>query len=193
MGRAIYYWRNNVLDRYVCNVRDCWAHDGSYSVDLSGKKTDLCFQRRKSEVKTKAFLDTTRLPSRLRELIDIKTKTLNRLQEHGVTLGSQQVFSFDLLYGYENQKSGPALFKSVRAWQKLMKCFGVEVLFKRITNVLRPDVGSLPFPPHSQTIYNIDQVYQKLSQAANINLRPLLRMPRVSRQSGTRRRRSRYR
>eukprot|EP00494_Astrolonche_serrata_P032512 UN32781 len=58
---APFIQRENLLDRYICMARDCLTEDfrrsGSHTVDEDGNKTDLCFERRKSEVRQKIHID----------------------------------------------------------------------------------------------------------------------------------------
>ena len=67
--RAILFWRSNVLDRYICTVRDCFrSSDKEYPVTVDGKRTKLCFKRRRSNTTVKAVLDPSRLTEKLKEM-----------------------------------------------------------------------------------------------------------------------------
>jgi len=170
--KAIYYERNNVLDRLVCNVRDCFSTTStSYPVlASSGKKTDLCFQRRYSNVTTKAFLDTRTLAKQLRSLRFWMPKYMKKK-----AFGCKEwpVFNFDTLYGYEYSES--KFGTSVIAWQRLMKCFGVTIEPAVIDRILRPQMNSRLMKPHSDAIYNIEEVIQELRKNQNADLLQYLR------------------
>ena len=49
-ARAVVLLRENVLDKLVCLVRDCWmGEEVGTSVDMEGRKSDLCYSRRSPE------------------------------------------------------------------------------------------------------------------------------------------------
>eukprot|EP00494_Astrolonche_serrata_P028965 UN29232 len=60
--------RENLLDRYICKIRDCIMWFGtdekrSYTVDEYGNPTDeqLCIQRRKINIRQKVYVDVKHL------------------------------------------------------------------------------------------------------------------------------------
>mmetsp|Transcript_110962 Transcript_110962/g.312844 ORF Transcript_110962/g.312844 Transcript_110962/m.312844 type:complete len:350 (+) Transcript_110962:84-1133(+) len=135
----VHVWRN-VLDEAICMVRDCSKDQLGYPVDKSGKRSEMCFERRKDNSTAdeyKARMTVSRVPSWINE-------TLMRHRQFPETLaqmyGISNVTSIMLedLTAFEWAPEDAAMRTagraywchdvacSVRAWCKLLKAWGVK-------------------------------------------------------------------
>ena len=91
-----------------------------YPVDAeTGKLDKSCFGRRKSGVKTKAFLNTSYLITALRKLQESETANLVRAQK----LFDQATPSMDMeeLWSFEHNELEESLQRSTKAWVEILK------------------------------------------------------------------------
>ena len=173
--RAILFWRSNVLDRYICTVRDCFrSSDKEYPVTVDGKRTKLCFKRRRSNTTVKAVLDPSRLTEKLKEMRGYPWKAAKLLKKNGFKV--PPAFSYETLFGFQSNCS--MLGTSAVEWQRLLKIFGVDISSSKIEDVLRPAANSRPLTSHFKVIYNLKEVWREFFKKSNAHLLHYLRSAR---------------
>lgn len=179
------------MDRLVCNIRDCFnterkwrkffPEDVGYPVFVSnGSKAHLCYQRRESDVATKAFVDASKVISILRQL-----------NEHILTQRAEAQFfdnnslSIDTssLWSFEKESSTTSLDASTSAWASLLQtvpaCSGIDStdLISKIKQYLERDAGrgARKDNPHSDSIWNADEILRTLEESNDADLIQLFR------------------
>lgn len=125
--RAFTVWmeRENVLDRMVCEVRDCFYPTSfSFAVFPNGSRADLCFSRRRNaSVKTMATLYTPSLVASLRRKLQSNRDELARVRR---TWPAVARVSYERLAAFEYAAYPHALATSAREWSELLAALGVD-------------------------------------------------------------------
>jgi len=157
-------FRRNILDWNVCRVRDCFDNGNrGYPVDENGELNQACFARRDDpNLTTYAYMRTERLVAKMQQDEVDRNETLRKLSDLGLV--TEAVYSEDLL-SFERRSHGLDL--STQGWKKILESWGINASWAIIQKVLanEPLVGKLPEPgPHSQVIWNIEKVSQKLRE-----------------------------
>ena len=185
-ARIVSAVRSNALDHMVCKTRDCFgdAIPGQHPVDsYTGKKSNLCFNRRKVEREggngTKAHLNIKLLVRRLKG-------TLNKNNQQPVLLAKAFPQMRIAHVTYENLTAfewmgGKGLEISTRAWWEVMASFGYgkNVSPDSVHDYLsKSDMfGSRPPPKkHADVIWNIADVRETILATGDASLIALLRL-----------------
>jgi len=174
--RTVIVHRRNPLDILTCEIRDCFQSihgvPRGYPVNEKGEKDQTCFHRRFEDgnmVRTKAFIDVEHLPENLRTAQNYPRVMQKSVRELGFKGGS--IVYFEDLVSHEYSRGN--LLRSCRAWQELLSSLGVEADLWDIYHVLKKDVGTYPPPkPHSEAIFNLEQVEGMLSSPAMSSVSP---------------------
>jgi hypothetical protein len=156
---VVYAKRENLLDHAVCKVRDCFTSQFGIPVDENGQRSKLCFDRRKAESgEYKAKMIPPKLVKMIKKTADDVELEQKILAE---TFPQFNVVTMEDLLAY--QYSEDDLTTSVEAWKSFMESWGVPPDMDAIKKFLQKDIGSHKKPgPHSETIYNIDEVKEEL-------------------------------
>eukprot|EP00928_Gymnodinium_smaydae_P040724 TRINITY_DN2759_c0_g2_i1.p1 TRINITY_DN2759_c0_g2~~TRINITY_DN2759_c0_g2_i1.p1 ORF type:complete len:175 (-),score=37.47 TRINITY_DN2759_c0_g2_i1:252-776(-) len=158
-----FFWRSNVLDHLVCEVRDCFFRGkGEYTVNSSGQRLDLCFKRRFVKEPVKALLNTTRLTKRLKEKLHYPQHCLTQLGRFGIENTTISKFSFEGLFRHESDNG--ALEEATSEWVRLLKSFDVEAPRSKVREFLRPSIGAHPLHISGDSIYNVEAVKNALAE-----------------------------
>jgi hypothetical protein len=160
-----HHYRENVLDVMVCAVRDCFA-GGSRMYPVyanNGTKVEgLCMDRRKAKVKVKAqFDDPSHLIKKMRkkkELIDAEVGLVDSIPGVGEAYKTEDLFAFEYTDDEEVFES------SLKEWMSFISST-VDPDEAIVAKFLRKYQGKLTMKPHSETIYNIDEVAEALKNA----------------------------
>lgn len=157
-------YRRNVLDRLVCQVRDCfYKSDGFFPVFAQNhSRTDLCFQRRQhKEIKTQAHLKVNKLP----EALDTSTFHLESLPIDMNTIRPQ---AYEDLFEFEYTTDETVFRSSIRSWTSLLETMLDNVKEDIVEETLRPMMGTRTPPgPHSDVIDNFEEVAAALKPPNN--------------------------
>eukprot|EP00928_Gymnodinium_smaydae_P040722 TRINITY_DN2759_c0_g1_i1.p1 TRINITY_DN2759_c0_g1~~TRINITY_DN2759_c0_g1_i1.p1 ORF type:complete len:344 (-),score=63.96 TRINITY_DN2759_c0_g1_i1:212-1243(-) len=162
-SRMVFFWRSNVLDHLVCEVRDCFFRGrGEYTVDTSGERLDLCFKRRFAKQPVKALLNTTTLAKRLKEKLNYPQYCLKELGRFGIENSTIRRFSFEGLFRHESDEA--ALEEATNEWVRLLKSFEVDAPKNKVREALRPSIGAHPLHISGDSIYNVNEVKNALAE-----------------------------
>eukprot|EP00928_Gymnodinium_smaydae_P040728 TRINITY_DN2759_c0_g3_i3.p1 TRINITY_DN2759_c0_g3~~TRINITY_DN2759_c0_g3_i3.p1 ORF type:complete len:377 (-),score=62.19 TRINITY_DN2759_c0_g3_i3:304-1344(-) len=160
-----FFWRSNVLDHLVCEVRDCFFRDrGEHTVDASGHRLDLCFKRRFANQPVKALLNTTTVAKRLKKKLHYPEYCLTELGRFGIENTTIGKFSFEGLFRHESDDTAGALEETTSEWLRLLKVFDVDASPSKVREFFRPTVGAHPLRPSADSIYNPKAVRQALAE-----------------------------
>ena len=162
--RVVVMRRRNILDLYICRIRDCFVKSRSYPVDAStGKKTNLCFQRRKrKDVTVKAFVNVNTLAQRLQQYM--KINSIHDARHRNVFKGNFETVATEDLFAFENSNSTDALDLSLQSWITVFHSWNVTPDIPLIRQYIDayPDHGMRPLRSHTETVYNAEQVKKAL-------------------------------
>jgi len=169
--------RRNPLDILTCEIRDCFEGAAGiprgHPVDEKGNPDHRCFERRRSDghSKTKALIDLDHLQENLEVASAYPAEMQRSLSELGFK-GRKVVYYEDLV---SHEYSADNLRHATAAWQSFLSSLGVKARTKDIRHALKKAVGTYPPPePHSESIYNLKRVEQKLS-SPSMSMGALLR------------------
>jgi len=171
---VVHAYRKNVLDRMVCQIKDCFLtpHYG-VPVGPDGSTWRLCFERRVNETEATGYtakLNTKTLKHNLKEFLGKPFAEWSRIKDAGFE-GFPTLAAEDLL-DFEHDAS--ALPRALIAWDKFMAAWGVRPTTATIKKYLTEYVGKYAAEPQSKTIYNFDRVEQVCR--VDEDLRRLIRM-----------------
>jgi hypothetical protein len=170
--RVVKMYRRNMLDLYVCKIRDCVdkgfqkSHQKkrSYPIDVStGEETDLCFKRRKKkDVTVKAFINVETLAARFQVLNEKDLKNDAKARE--IFEWNSEAVANEDLFRFENSNSTDALDLSLQSWIEVFHAWGItpDVPLLRQYIVEHPDHGTRPLRPHTESVYNAEEVKNAL-------------------------------
>ena len=163
--------RTNLLDRLVCQARDCLISDTvGMSVDANGSKSTVCIKRRKAtaQIQTFAWLNTFALLKRF-STVDAS----NLWEAHDSDVAQTRTYSFELLSQYEHivesrDRSEQLFFESFAEWKGFLNeaLEGQSLNESYLSAILRETQGTRPPPPpHSNVIYNHVEVREAVVQS----------------------------
>lgn len=167
MGRA------NILDRAVCEVRDCMHENGrrmGWPVFENGTRSKLCYVRRRSRSRTWAWFDMEQLTPGLNAELQQGRQQKAFLMKNfpsspNITVASEDLAAFQ--YGADGH------LVSLQAWTRVLSEWRVQVNRAAIERLLISMEGSRPPPvPHAEVIYNIAVLEEALRAS---QFAPLLR------------------
>lgn len=177
----------------------------SYAVDSkTGKKSDLCFERRELEKNpkngtatsvnanrdggasapvsgsgtNKALIDTSTLVDaidRSRRRPDRIAKGVQRKLDEGPYPHFFDVVSTESLLGYEMTRNDDTFQHTLDTWQRAFMSLGMHFDRDAVAAFLQPRRGKRHLKDHSETIYNIDAV-RKVLETAEWPIRKYLRL-----------------
>jgi len=165
--RTVIVHRNNSLDTLICEVRDCFASQHGprrgYAVNQNGKRDNTCFERRHSSTgKPMAFINTENLLENLAIAESYQEEMQSAITELGFE-GGEVVFFEDLT---AHEYSAENLDRSTDAWSKFLGSLGIRADREAVKNILKEAVGTYHPPErHTEAIYNLDSVLDKLTSA----------------------------
>eukprot|EP00448_Togula_jolla_P024624 CAMPEP_0170592654 /NCGR_PEP_ID=MMETSP0224-20130122/13035_1 /TAXON_ID=285029 /ORGANISM="Togula jolla, Strain CCCM 725" /LENGTH=341 /DNA_ID=CAMNT_0010916565 /DNA_START=69 /DNA_END=1094 /DNA_ORIENTATION=+ len=165
--KVVVVHRENALDTLVCEVRDCFSGTHGvprgYPVRADGTKATSCFDRRHDGEESFAMVDTDHLKENLATDDGFGKEMLDAIEKLGLEGG--EMVTFEDLTSHEY--SADNLVRSTEAWTKLLTGFGLDPDARAVRAVLEKEVGSYHAPePHSETIFNVDEVEEALKQVA---------------------------
>ena len=123
-ARIVYLKRENVLDRTVCTVRDCFPEGKllGFPVYSDGQRANLCFERRLSNVTTLAtFSNPTHLVQHLRELISSSRDELALVRSWWKGTAVEAV-TYEALMAFEHGD----MLTSASEWFRLLRSLDYE-------------------------------------------------------------------
>jgi len=170
--KAIVFNRRNVLDHLVRRVRDCFDTVNGYPVDEAGHRNDLCFERRDSDVTTKAFLYPEKLIGALQAEVESMDEASQRLADVG--FGLVEAFAMEDIFEYEAAGADGAVERSFKEWSKVLAAFDVKLKKQALSSMLTEGAGTWPQTRHSDVIHNIEAVREVLL-GGDAQMRGLLR------------------
>ena len=192
--------RDNALDRAVCMVRDCFQTEEKacgISVDETGEKSDLCFDRRKSPnhhikakfdpVCLKAKLEGDGVPGvgfdrHLEAIMEVAPTNFCKPIRYEDLAEFQATHSEEQYGNVSETLNNRGMERSMLAWSNLLLCWGYTPIASRISEVLqRSALSRSPESPHGTTIFNIDEVAQVLATSSNSVVRGLVRLSEAQR------------
>jgi len=168
-GTALFahMYRNNILDRFICEARDCFFNGKrlkAYPVvrkKRTYERTDLCMDRRKHrdiEVKVK-FSDISILKDRMNYEIKKRKNWNNIIKPYIAPSESQES---ENLFAFEYTSNETVFESSVRAWESFLKSFDLDINI--ISMVLRPKQNTRSLPKsHDKLIQNFYEVKKMLN------------------------------
>ena len=180
-GRFSFAYRNNVLDRTVCNIRDCFPTVGERRSlqypTLDGNRSNVCFARRKHNVSGvyQAHLDAPHLVQSLKGMQKHHEAEVEYVRKGTGYKGTPQSME-TLMQFTQSQAEGTAskLNASSFAWSTILTDFKVPHNISRVRACLAPKVGT--FSPGSQrkAIHNWEEVASVLGKHPGLQnmLRP---------------------
>jgi len=163
--KVIVAYRGNYLDRMVCTVRDCFENGFGTAVWAdTGKKSNICFERRFSNKTTKAKLVPVEL---MRGLEVFMPKWKDRLQKSvkrmlGRREPIERVTTEDL---WEFQ-GGSTRVRSLLAWHVLLNAWELpenDFILDKVMDSWIAKHGKRPLLPHKETIYNLEELLKEFS------------------------------
>eukprot|EP00873_Tetraselmis_striata_P046612 jgi/Tetstr1/466876/TSEL_011331.t1 len=180
-ARMVLLWRSNVLDALVCVVRDCMSgpeQRTGYPVDASGRRTRLCFGRRKSGAVTLARLNVEALLPELERRLGMLEEVTAKAQALG--FNGTQVFASEDLLALGTGKA--QVQRSLAAWSGFLTALGVRPNATTILEAWENScekskcrIGAHPVKPHREIIDNYEEVKQAILASNNAAVRQLLR------------------
>jgi len=163
-------YRENFLDKCICNVRDCFGTGAiGYPVYAdNGTRSELCFARRKLDDKAaiKAYMtnSTQCVVNYKGRVQQMKDKFADVIVAPSQAVSTDALFAFEFAGGNDEDK----LETSKKAWMDLL----TPILLRdrldetAVLGFLRQNAGTRPPPrPHSDTIYNPSDVLEELASA----------------------------
>ena len=168
--------RQNVLDRLICNVRDCFDTKHGQSIDLAtGKPSRLCFGRRKSSKTIVAHLYVKSLVKTLKNAMTANERQAGMIRRFGFhTVAST---SYEALTAFEYDSAN--LNQSINAWDYVLRSWGYDTNTSFIEFALRMDPNFLHYPPpvqHRKVIANFPEVQKTILDTHDRKLTGLLRL-----------------
>ena len=154
----IHTYRENVLDRAVCMIRDCFDN-GEHGYPISAdslEQSDLCFKRRVNDTKVMAHVLPTKMPDMLKtyeEVIETDKRELPYLIGDDPT----KVRPTEELFAYEYTSDEETFQRSLDAWSVILK----DVLHLDSTaleKVMRKDQNRFERTTHNNVIDNVDEL-----------------------------------
>eukprot|EP00928_Gymnodinium_smaydae_P040733 TRINITY_DN2759_c1_g1_i2.p1 TRINITY_DN2759_c1_g1~~TRINITY_DN2759_c1_g1_i2.p1 ORF type:complete len:343 (-),score=54.86 TRINITY_DN2759_c1_g1_i2:222-1250(-) len=171
-SRMVFFWRSNALDHLVCEVRDCFFRDaGEYTVNASGHRLDLCFNRRFVKQPVKALMNTTMLTKRIKKKLYYPRYCMMELGRLGIPNATISSFSFEKLFRHESGHADDALEGATNEWLRLLTSFEVTAPKSQVREFLRPTVGAHPLHITGESIYNVLEVKQALAMDSYDSMR----------------------
>ena len=171
--------RGNLLDRLVCQVRDCATKStGFYPVSVAtGAKDNACFSRRKEKAsKTKARLNPEFVEIEMEKILGlyqnvadnvhylVHDESSDLVKKIAETKNSSVFITSEDLFQFESDFTEKSLETSVSAWIKVFEGWSVPSDENVVRKVLLDSrfQGFRPEKPHSQTISNSEDVFEML-------------------------------
>ena len=163
---SVVLFRDNLLDRFVCHVRDCFGshpNSESYAVFPNGSVANLCFKRRRTpDVHTMAHIGV----NELRRYFQKEARAQSRMVDNAIRIMGQrhiESVSTESLMGFETERLPEALQTSIDAWMTVLRSWGICGNRTTIRGVLLPNWGQRPPSPHEHTIFNAEEVRRSLT------------------------------
>ena len=157
--------RQNHLDRVVCSIRDCFAslakQVGGYPVfAVNGSESTACFDRRQKDVKTKAYIDPTKI-------VDVIISLEDRMDHKKKSFPGLTV-SYEELVAFEYTDDEGVWENSFGAWSLLASVYiGNTTSFDAATlkDYLSPIRNSRNISYHKDVIQNYEEVFEAMRAA----------------------------
>jgi len=154
----IHTYRENVLDRAVCMIRDCFDNgENGYPVSANNlEQSDMCFNRRVNDTKVMAHVFPTKIPDMLKtyeKVIDMDKRELPYL----IGDDPSKVRPTEELFDYEYTSDEETFQKSLDMWSLILR----DVLHLDSTvleKVMRNDQNRFDPTTHNNVIDNVDEL-----------------------------------
>jgi len=150
-------YRENILDRCTCMVRDCFREVKQFGFSVfgaNGAETDLCFDRRQHpEVDVQAYF--TNVKGCLAE---------DKKRVHYICDKGFDCFSTDVLFLFEKSMDDKEFEISVDAWMDFLKpLLNDELERELVASALEEGRGTRTKPSSQESkVYNYEQVKEQL-------------------------------
>ena len=159
-----YFYRHNILDFAVCMARDCFNSRRQYGYPVfatNGTRTDLCFKRRRSDIKVKAHMNVNNLVEYIHDEESSRRQSIKVLRNF---TEAGEAFVNEELYAYEYTSDEDTFVKSLQLWTKLLS-FATDIDETILTRLMKQYQNKLQLRPHSDVIANINEVTSVLKDA----------------------------
>ena len=159
-------YRKNILDRVVCSVKDCFS--GGVAVGypvfaVNGSKANLCFNRRKTGAKTKAYNFS----------IESMVERIRHLEEQ--IQGKLKAFDFPFQVTYEDltdfeyTDEDSVWSTSFNAWTRMLSTYVANNWTsedaKLLKDMMHPMRNTRNISHHEDVIQNYQEVFEALRKA----------------------------
>lgn len=164
--------RANLLDSHVCYSKDCFGPYGNHDYPvLFGKKSDLCFQRRKLNKSDAEGYKVNLDPNTLWNALDYAEifyrrrgwKWMPLRKKYGLDL--MKTSTFESLMAFEYTPGPKSASKSTAGFVTLLEGLGVPVdwnIVEQHVLKLQADIGLKKKKHHHEEIYNAKEVQRAL-------------------------------
>jgi len=168
--KVVYAYRGNVLDKMICEIRDCFLKDQpglGYPVNAkTGERDDQCFNRRlPGGPKTKAYVNPNKFIKHLGKKLRGSMNKYRDLENfYGDDHYSLPKVSTEDLWAFEFSDEKEGYGRSMVAWGQILLAWGFIPDEQRIANVMNAyGFNKRKQKPHSDTIYNLDELIERFA------------------------------
>jgi len=169
--KVVYAYRGNVLDKMICEIRDCFLKtqpDLGYPVNAkTGERDNQCFNRRlPGGPKTKAYVNPDgfllRLKKKAKGVMGNHRNLENFYGDDDFVLPK---VSTEDLWAFEFSDAKDGYRRSMLAWSQILLAWGFIPDEQRIANVMSAyGFSKRKQKPHRETIYNLEELIEKFGQ-----------------------------
>lgn len=161
--------RANMLDRVLCDVRDCFKTkaglSGTNVFARDGTRANSCHKSREQPWRAASIAvnitDMDLFLQTLRRFDSYQTHLSLKLEAAG--LGPRPILPITYEELALSGHSPERMRMSVAGFRRIMLSFGYDVPEERIREVLQPSAGGRPKPrPHRELVYNYDELRSAL-------------------------------
>ena len=158
-------YRDNLLDRSICLVRDCFRKDlalGYPVIAETGEETDLCDQRCVSDEHVEAYFDTRSLVDGIKKQ---EEEMIDGQHQFSSLIAPSRPVDTDELMAFENTTDEETFQKSLDAWVTLLSPVMALLKVEIIAEVLREVQNSRTETSQSSVVQNMDEVVAAMKEA----------------------------
>jgi hypothetical protein len=164
--------RENVIDREICKVRDCFDSTHGFQCNANGTRTTTCFGRRSDE--KQKYYACLSIESAIHKMTSEYRANDKYSEELGV-FKSNELLSFQYA-GPENRAT------SIKSWVRLMTFLGIETNETKIESII-DDMKKEGFwkdrvlTTHESVVYNYEEFAKAIVASRDKRLNVYLRNP----------------
>ena len=164
--KFIHFYRSNLLDHVLCEVRDCQLRGkrvGYPVFPANGTRTDICFGRRRTHVKVKAYLNVSATVAYMKHWDERMAGEQASLPYDRLETGER--YSAEDLYGFEYTQDEDMFDRSRSEWMRLLSRVIDSPDETTVNDFLRKYQGTRTPHPHYDIIYNYAETVAALKEA----------------------------